>query len=763
MSLNRRDFLKASALTAAASTLGLEAVFSNKILAAAGISEAMTGETGNGVTWHKSVCRFCGVGCGVMLGTKNGKAFAIKGDKENTINKGLLCVKGFYLHKMINAKNRLLYPMVRKNGKLVRASWDEALDLVASKFNSIKETNGSDALAFYGSGQAETEETYVANKLFKGHIGTNNVEGNPRLCMASAVGGYVSSFGADEPVGSYDDIDYCDLFILTGSNTAEAHPVIYDRLVSRKKADPNVKVVIIDPRKTPTNKIADIHLQVIPGYDLSLMNAIAKIIIDEGYSDENFIKDTVNFSNGKEKISYEDYKKFLAKYTPEYAAKNCGVNAEDIIKVARLFGKTPRVMSMWTMGVNQRVAGVFLNNLIHNLHLLTGKLGKPGSDSFSLTGQPNACGGVREGGGLCHLLPGHRVVKNEAHRKQIAKIWNVPATNIQSKPGKHTIAMFEAVASGDIKGMFVLCTNPAQSLPNLNKYLKGMEDTFLVVAESFYPTETTKIADVVFPAAFWGEKEGVFGCTERRSQHMAKALKPQGESRWDAYILVEIAKRMGYANNFEHFTSPQSIWDEYRKCTKGKDMDLTGAPYERLKQVRGLRWPVPDESHPGTTHRFVAGDPLFPQDKAKGKRMYFYNKPDGRAVIFARPDKPPAEPTSAEYPIALTTGRILEQWHTMTMTGQVKELVRSVPKPYVEINPADAKEIGLKNKDQIRMVTRRGSLEVEAKIVDRPRKGTIFVPWHWPESLTNIITLDAVDPGSKEPEYKVAACRLEKV
>lgn len=763
MSLNRRDFLKASALTAAASTIGLEAIFSKKILAAAGIKEELFSQSENGVEWHKSVCRLCGVGCGVMLGTKNGKAFGVKGDKENTINKGLLCVKGFYLNKMINSKNRLLHPMIRKNGKLVKASWDEALDLVATKFKSIKETNGADALAFYGSGQAETEETYIANKLFKGHIGTNNVEGNPRLCMASAVGGYLTSFGADEPVGSYDDIEFCDLFVLIGSNTAEAHPVLYDRIVSRKKADPNVKVVIIDPRKTPTNKIADVHLQVIPGYDLAIMNAIAKIIVEEGYTDENFIKDTVNFSNGKEAITYEDYKKFLAKYTPEYAAKSCGVKAEDIIKVARMIGKTPRVMSMWTMGVNQRVAGVFLNNLIHNIHLLTGKLGKPGSDSFSLTGQPNACGGVREGGGLCHLLPGHRVVKKEAHRKQIAEIWNVPVTNIQPKPGKHTIAMFEAVSSGDIKGMFVLCTNPAQSLPNLKKYLKGMEKTFMVVAESFHPTETSKLADVVLPAAFWGEKEGVYGCTERRSQHMAKALKPQGEARWDAYILIEIAKRMGYVKNFEHFTSPQSIWDEYLKCTKGKDMDLTGATYERLKKVRGLRWPVPDENHPGTTHRFVAGDPLFPQDKAKGKRMYFYNKPDGRAVIFARPDKPPAEKTSAEYPIALTTGRILEQWHTMTMTGQVKELVRAVPRPYVEINPADAKELSIKNKDQVRMITKRGSLEVEAKVVDKPRKGTIFVPFHWPESLTNILTLDAVDPGSKEPEYKVAACRLEKV
>lgn len=554
MSLSRRDFLRASALTAAATTLGVGSVFNSKVFAATGIDKDQFVQDSQGVMWHKSVCRLCGVGCGVMLGVKDGKPFGIRGDKENTINSGLLCVKGFYLNKMITAKNRLLYPMIRKNGKLIRATWDEALDLVASKFTEIKEKHGPNALAFYGSGQAETEETYVANKLFKGHIGTNNVEGNPRLCMASAVGGYTTTFGADEPVGTYDDIEKCDMFLLIGSNTAEAHPVLYDRLVARKKQNPNVKVVIIDPRKTPTNKIADLHLQVIPGYDLAIMNAIAKLLIDNGYTDEQFIKDSVNFSDGTNPITFEDYKKFLEKYTPEYAAKQCGVKAEDIVKAAKLFGETPRVMTMWCMGVNQRVAGVFLNNLIHNLHLLTGKIGKDGCDSFSLTGQPNACGGVREGGGLSHLLPGHRVVANEKHRKEIAEIWNVPTENIQPAPGKHTVAMFEGLSTGDIKGIYILCTSPAQSLPNLNKYLKGMEDAFMVVAESFHPTETSQMADVVLPAAFWGEKEGVYGCTERRSQHMAKALQPAGESRWDAFILADIAKRMGYGKNFEHFT-----------------------------------------------------------------------------------------------------------------------------------------------------------------------------------------------------------------
>lgn len=749
--MDRRGFLKLTAASAAAAAIGVDLFRDSAAWAQSGL------------TWHKSVCRFCGVGCGVMLGVRDGKPAAIKGDTENTINHGLLCVKGFYLHKIITAENRLLHPLVRKNGKLVETSWEEAMSLVATKFREAIETHGPDAVAFYGSGQAETEETYIANKLFKGHIGTNNVEGNPRLCMASAVGGYLTTFGADEPVGSYDDIDHADLFLLFGSNTAEAHPVLYDRIVERRKKNPATKIIIIDPRKTPTNRIADLHLQVIPGYDLAVAHAMARILIEEGYTDEQFIGESVNFSDGKNAISYDDYKKFLQKYTPEYAAEQCGVSARDIVAAARLFGQARTAMTMWTMGVNQRVRGVWLNNLMHNLHLLTGKLGKPGSDSFSLTGQPNACGGVREGGGLCHLLPGHRLVAKEPHRQEIAKIWNVDPARISPKPGKHTIAMFEAVASGDIKALYVMCTNPAHSLPNLNKYLDGLKNTFMVVAESFHPTETTKLADVVLPVAFWSEKEGVYGCTERRSQHMPKALEPAGEARWDGDVLIDLANRLGYGENFAHFQSPEDVWNEYLLCTKGRDMDLTGAPYSRLREVRGLRWPVPAVDHPGTVHRFVASDPLFPHDKAGGRRMYFYNKPDGKAVIFARPDKGPEEPTDAEYPFALTTGRVLEHWHTITMTGQVRELVRAVPKPYVEIHPEDAAASGIENKQSIKVSTRRGSLELEARVVDRPRQGTLFLPWHWPEKLANLLTIDAIDPGSKEPEYKVCAAKIEKV
>jgi len=756
--INRRDFLKTSAAATAAAGIGAN-LFPGM---------ALGDEVRDGLKWNKSVCRYCGVGCGVMIGTKGDKVVAVKGDAENTINKGHLCVKAFYLPKAVNSDTRLLNPMVRKNGKLVETSWDEALDVVAKNFNKIRQKHGPDALAFYGSGQAETEETYMANKLFRGCIGTNNVEGNPRLCMASAVGGYLTSHGLDEPAGTYEDIEQCECFMLVGSNTAEAHPIIFERLMRHKHANPNVKIVIIDPRKTPTDQVADLHLFPKPGFDLPVFNAISQVLIAEGYADDAFIKGHVAFkSNDGKNGDLKDYKTFLMDYTPEKAEKISGVPAAEIIKAARIFGKSKTAMSMWCMGLNQRQRGVWSNNLVHNWHLITGKIGVPGSDAFSLTGQPNACGGVREGGGLCHLLPGHRVVANKDHREQVAKVWGIPAERIQPKPGKHTIAMFQALTDGEIKGIYIMCTSPAQSLPNAKNYWIGLKEQFVVVAESFYPTMTTEYADVVLPAAFWSEKEGVYGCTERRSQYMAKTVTPRGQARWDAFILRDIGKRMGFEKEFAKYETAEIMWDEYRSLTAGKDMDLMGASYDRLKKVRGLVWPVPTEDHPGTYKRYTDGDPLYdklPAEKKKGKRMYFYGSKtgNGKAIVWMRPHMDPAEPVDSEYPYALTTGRILEHWHTLTMTGTAPELNRAVPKAYAEIHPDDAKKLGIKNRHDLILETRRGEMRIEARVIDRPAPGTIFVPWHWPEWPINVLCNDAFDPGSKEPEYKVAAAKVRK-
>jgi nitrate reductase NapA len=758
MSVSRRDFLKSSAAATAAASIGINLL--------PGMQNSLFADT---TEWHKSVCRYCGVGCGVMIGIKGDKVVAIKGDKENPINDGHLCVKAFYLHKAIYHKTRLKQAMIKKNDNWEAVSVDQALDFVASKFNEIRKEHGPNALAFYGSGQAETEETYMANKLFKGCIGTNNVEGNPRLCMASAVGGYLTSLGLDEPAGTYEDIEQSELFLLVGSNTAEAHPIIFERIMRHKNKNPRVKIVIIDPRKTPTDQVADLHLFCQPGWDLAILHAMAKILIDEGYSDADFINNHVNFMtvvDGKNtKVSFDQYKKFLTKFTPEYAAKASGVKPDEILKAARLFGQAKTAMSMWTMGLNQRTRGVWSNNLVTNLHLITGKIGVPGSDSFSLTGQPNACGGVREGGGLCHLLPGHRVVANEAHRKEVATVWDIPADRIQPKPGKHTVAMFGALNTGDIKGIYIMCTNPAHSLPNVSKYWKGLKEQFVVVAESFFPTATTDYANVILPAAFWSEKEGVYGCTERRSQYMPQVKDPEGDSIWDAFLLRDLGTKMGFKKEFEKYKTADDIWAEYISLTKGKDMDLSGAPYERLKKVRGLTWPVPDVNHPGTYKRYMEGDPVFdelPPEKKANRRMYFYGKPDGKAVVWLRPDKGPEEPVDAEYPYALTTGRILEHWHTLTMTGTSPELNRAVPQAYVEINPIDAQKLGISDREKVKVITRRGELILPARVIDRPMPGSLFIPFHWREWMANILTIDAFDPGSKEPEYKVCAAKITK-
>lgn len=758
MSVSRREFLKTSAAASAAASIGISLM--------PGMQNMLLADT---MKWHKSVCRYCGVGCGVMLGEKDGKIVAVKGDQENPINEGHLCIKAFYLHKAIYHKTRLTEAMIKKNGEWETVSLDEALDYVAKRFNEIRETHGPDALAFYGSGQAETEETYMANKLFKGCIGTNNVEGNPRLCMASAVGGYLTSLGLDEPAGTYEDIEKTDLFLLVGSNTAEAHPIIFERIMRHKNKNPNVKIVIIDPRKTPTDQVADLHLFTQPGWDLAVLHAMAKILLDEGYADLDFIEKHVNFmtvENGENKnVGLEGYKKFLAQFTPEYAAEQSGVSTEEIIKAARIFGQAKTAMSMWTMGLNQRTRGVWSNNLVHNLHLITGKIGVPGSDPFSLTGQPNACGGVREGGGLCHLLPAHRVVANPEHREQVAKVWGIPANKIQPKPGKHTVAMFDALNTGDIKGIYIMCTNPAHSLPNVSKYWKGMKEQFVVVAESFFPTATTDYADVVLPAAFWSEKEGVYGCTERRSQYMPVVKEPEGDASWDAFMLRDLGIKMGFKKEFEVYKTADDMWNEYISLTEGKDMDLTGAPYERLKKVRGLIWPVPSEDHPGTYKRYTDGDPVFdalPAEKKAGRRMYFYGKPDGKAMVWLRPDKGPEEPVDAEYPFALTTGRLLEHWHTLTMTGTSPELNRAVPQAYVEINPSDAKKLGIADREEVNVITRRGELKLPARVIDRPMPGTLFIPFHWREWMANVLTIDAFDPGSKEPEYKVCAAKIVK-
>ena len=783
MGITRREFLKHMAAITAASMVGMNLSLKGEKAQAAQVDG-----------WHRGTCRFCGVGCRVELGVKNGKPVAIRGVPQAKTNFGFLCMKGMLFYKLMGHPERLKKPLYRasKRQPFKEVSWEEALDIAAKKFAEAVKKHGPNSVAYYGSGQALTEETYIFQKVFRAGLRTNNVEGNPRLCMASAVGGYITSFGADEPIGSYADIEKATCFFIIGSNMAEAHPVLFRRVMKRKLSNPKeVTVINADPRVSPTSRIADIHLQFRPGTDLALLNAMAYVIIEEKLYDENFLKNYTVVKKGKKvTVGFEEYKKFLQDYTPERAAEICKGNiTPDVIrKVARLFAKSKATMSMWTMGLNQRIRGVWANNLVHNLHILTGQLCKPGADSFSLTGQPNACGGVREGGGLCHILPGHRLVVKDKLRHQVEDLWGVPRGRIPPKPGYHTIAMFSAVNEGKIKAMWINCTSPAQSLPNCDKYRKGLarEDVFIVVTDIF-PTKTTQLANLILPTAFHFEKTGVYGCTERRSQLTVKAVDPPGEAMPEVWIVREWAVRLAkelkdpvihkcvepFLNKEPGYELPKAIWTEYtQKLTKGRDNDLSGATYEVLKErPDGVQWPAPTvewAKKGGTYKKFVRGiDPLADKYAINNLPYQFYGPahPDKKLWIWIRSYKGAAEEPDAQYPFYLSTGRVIDQWHTSSMTGRIPEIFQAAPYAYIEINPRDARRLGIKPGDMVAVKTRRGVIHLPAKVYKGPMEGMVFVYWYdmAEDRMANRVTKDAFDPGSKEPEYKICACTIERV
>ncbi|MEC9491625.1 molybdopterin oxidoreductase family protein [Flexistipes sp.] len=775
MNVSRRNFIKLSAAAATAASVGIN--FPQKANAQESVDR-----------WVKGACRFCGTGCGVYVGVKNGKAVAIKGNPDAKTNFGFLCVKGFLAYKVMYHPDRLKYPMIRqKDGNFERVSWDKALDHVADKFKYLQNKYGKDAVAYYGSGQCMTEESYTFNKLWKGGFRSNMVEGNPRLCMASAVGGYVTTFGSDEPVGSYADIEKSNCIFLVGSNTSECHPIIFRRVMRHKLNNPDVKVIVCEPRKTNTAKIADLWLPVDPGTDLAVFHSMAREIIKNNWHNEDFVKNNARITDGKNTYDFKKYADFVEQFTPEKVEKLTRCPAENIRKAAEWFANSGATYTMWTMGLNQRIRGVWANNLIHNLHLITGNIAKPGADSFSLTGQPNACGGVRETGSLCHLLPGTKPVASDMWRSYVEKAWKIPEGTIDPKPGFHTIKMFDNLGGENnpdkpIKGMLTSTTNPAQSLPNLNNYLKGMEDAFLVVLDIF-PTRTTQLADVVLPAAFIYEKGGVYGCSERRSQLTEKCVNPPGEAKPDVWIAAQLAKRMGLEklipwNDDDSMVANEKAWTEYITVTKDTDHTLWGAKYDRLKkEPAGLQWPCPSIDHPGTYKRYVRGmDPmfnhegfkkLFNKDIPSDEKIYFYmdKKGEGKANIFLRPYAGPAESPSAEYPFYLTTGRVIEQWHTGTMTMRVPEIARAHPNGYLEIHPDDAKKYNITSGDMIKVTSRRGTNILPAVIVENSMPGILFVPWHDQhiDRMINFVCNDAVDKGSKEPEFKIAAVKIERI
>ncbi len=708
-------------------------------------------------SWHQGFCRFCGTGCGLQIGITDNKVVDVKGHKY-AHNKGRLCIKGIMNRDILYAGDRALYPKIRKNGEFVRASWEEAMSLVAQKFREAIDAHGPDSVAFYGSGQLFTEESYTASKLFKAGIRTNNVDGNPRLCMASPAFGYTGMFGLDEPMGCYEDIHHAQSLFITGSNTAECHPIVWEKILDNKRSRPETFITVVDPRRTRTAEEADLHLQILPGTDVALYNSMMYEVVRRGFVDQEMLEKYILIKEGDETRDFEAFKAHLDDYAPEKAAAICGVSAELIREAAWRFMDSSASMSIWTMGLNQQVQGTAANQGVMALHLLTGQIGRPGATCFSLTGQPNAGGGVRDTGALAHALPNGRKIKNPEDRREMEALWGVPEGTIQPKPGYDAVSMFKAMESGDLKCTLVMATNPGQSMPNTNRYREAMKKTFLVVADAFDPTETTKYADVVLPAAMWVEKGGMFSQSERLYHYVPKLVDPPGEARPDLAILTDLADRLGIGNILPSRTS-EEVWEEWRKISAHSYYNFNGITYERLKKIPGLRWPCPTEDHPGTCRRYVPGeDPL---SKGTG-RLDFYGRPDGRAIVFIHKQQAPPEPPSEEYPFILTTGRVLEHWHTDTITGRLPE-TKKVPVDFVEIHPADARRLRLENDMQVRIRSTRGSAPFRVTVSRRVREGLIFTTFHSSRNLINDATIDAVDPVSKQPAFKYCAVSIEPV
>jgi nitrate reductase (cytochrome) len=842
MELKRRTLLKATAVS-----LTMAAAGCNQ-------SEAKPASVERSVSvepdeWKPSVCRFCGTGCGMLIGIKDGKIIATKGDPNNRSNKGLNCIKGYYAGKILFGKDRITKPLIRedktKKGTMEgfrEATWEEALELVAKKMREAHDVD-SKSIAFWGSGQQTITEGYAAVKLWKAGMLNNNIDPNARLCMASAVTGFMSTFQSDEPMGAYADLDQTDVFVTWGANVAEMHPVLYSRLTARKLSTPGVLHYDLTTRKSRTSESADITMVFRPQTDLAIANAIANYLIQNDKYDKKFAEEHLQFKAGTENlghslednydaseigqaadknwtISFDEYKERLSEYSFEKVSALSGVPVKDLESLAQQFADpNKKIVSLWTMGVNQHTRGTWINNLIYNLHLLTGKISKPGSGPFSLTGQPSACGTAREVGVFSHRLPADMVVNNPEHRQYAELVWNLPKGYLDpiEKPGFHTIKMFRELGLGNIKFLWSMSNNWGQSLPKLNRFRgndedgKRVLDAFIVVSEG-YPTKSTELADVVLPVAMWIEREGQFGNAERRTNIFEKLVEPPGESKHDLWAIIHVAKRVlegkkiGDQPAFDVLFG--NVWDsekndvvedqrelnktlfeEYRYFTNphehsskevqelGGKLKLTAkqlAPYdEYLKQ--GMTWPVRNINGKWleTSWRYADGNQEDGFDQygveefgkqGKYQNIDFYKSVDHRPSVIFRPFEDAAEIPDKEYPFWLCTGRVLEHWHTGSMTRRVPELHRAVPEAFCELNPEDAKELGVIRGDKIKIISRRGevTIKVETKGTGTPPKGLIYVPFFAEETLINLVTLDAYCPISKQPDFKKCAVKIVK-
>jgi ferredoxin-nitrate reductase len=692
---------------------------------------------------RKTTCSYCGVGCGIIVSKDRKGKLHLEGDKDHPVNRGMLCSKGMNLHyAMQDTSDRLLFPEMRpaRSHPLRRVSWDVAMQRTVAVFQSIIRAHGPDSVAFYVSGQCLTEEYYVANKLVKGFLRTNNIDTNSRLCMSSAVSAYAGMLGEDAVPVAYDDIELSDCMLIAGANPAWCHPILFRRMEKHKQLNPDMRVIVVDPRRTQSASWADLHLQIQPGTDIVLYNAIGRILIENGSIDETFILDhTENFDRYRETV--------FATGIAE-AATICDIDERDIRLSASWIADAKGFLTLWAMGLNQSVVGVKKNHALISLNLITGHIGRPGSGPFSLTGQPNAMGG-REVGGLATMLAAHRSIQHAAHREEVERFWGV--TGIQDKPGLTATQMIEALEDGRLKAIWIICTNPLVSLPDTVRVEKALRKArFVVVQDISRKSDSIPFADVIFPAAGHFEKEGTMTNSERRISHLQKIIDPPGEALPDAEILCRFARAMGF-HGFD-YGSAEEIFLEHARLTKGTRIDISGVNYTTLRGQGTIQWPVPAIDHPGTSRLF--------------EDHQFYT-PSGKARFFAvSPDNDLSEPLTPEFPFILTTGRIRDQWHTMTKTGKVNRLRQHIDKPVLEIHPDDAAGRGIAEGDPVVISNARGEVRVCAHITTEIKPGTVFLPMHWGKSSANAsarsnnLTDMRVDPTSKEPDFKFSAVNV---
>ncbi len=694
---------------------------------------------------YKTTCSYCGVGCGIIA-TKDAKGgISVEGDPDHPVNQGMLCSKGMNLHHVVqDNSDRILYPEMRwsKGHERQRVSWDQATDRAAAVFSTMIKKYGPDSVGFYVSGQCLTEEYYLVNKLTKGFIGTNNLDTNSRLCMSSAVVGYKQAFGEDSVPVAYADIELADCFMIAGANPAWCHPILFRRIEAHKEKNPNTKIIVVDPRRTQSCDIADLHLQIKPGTDVMLYNAMAKLLIDKKKIDKNFIANHVD--------NYETLVKALKSVSISDSAKICGVTVADIKKAVSYISNAKGFMTLWAMGLNQSSIGVNKNNALLNLSILTGHVGKPGSGPFSLTGQPNAMGG-REVGGMANLLAAHKELANDEHRLEVSNFWG--GKEISPKPGLTAVEMFEALESGKMKAVWIICTNPLVSLPNSNQIERALKNAkFVVVQDISHRSETIEHADLVLPAAGWAEKEGTMTNSERRITYLNKVINPPGEALPDAEILWNFARKMGYSG-FD-YGNVAEVYAEHCLLTKGTNIDISGLSYDRLQAEGSFQWPVPAHGHLGTARLF--------EDKK------FYTDTGNAKLVVPKFTMPNSEALTEKHPLILTSGRVRDQWHTRTKTGKVNRLLTHIPHPYLEMNQVDAFLRNLKDGDIAVVQSKRGKAQVKVQVSDTIGKGVVFMPMHWGKVLgndygrVNNLTTSIIDPISKEPDFKFSAVEVSK-